>query len=276
MSNFIEKTVLGIQSTFEDMFASDEIANKKGLMQSLDPRVRLLSIILLIVIANLGNSLYYMAIMLVYSLILAVLSKIPMKSYIARISAVSIVFTGIVLIPSLFNVVRPGKPLIYITGSLYITKGGALSALIFIMRSFVSLSFIYILTLSTKWIEILKALRYFKLPKVFSATLDISLRYITLFLDVASNMFLARKSRSVGKSKGKSERKFVASSMGNLLIKSEQLSDDVYNAMISRGYKGEYKTINNFKISRSDIIWIIFNVSLFMIFFLLKGGKLWI
>jgi cobalt ABC transporter, permease protein CbiQ len=276
MSNFIEKTVLGIQSTFEDMFASDEIANKKGLMQSLDPRVRLLSIILLIVIANLGNSLYYMAIMLVYSLILAVLSKIPMKSYIARISAVSIVFTGIVLIPSLFNVVRPGKPLIYITGSLYITKGGTLSALIFIMRSFVSLSFIYILTLSTKWIEILKALRYFKLPKVFSATLDISLRYITLFLDVASNMFLARKSRSVGKSKGKSERKFVASSMGNLLIKSEQLSDDVYNAMISRGYKGEYKTINDFKISRSDIIWIIFNVSLFMIFFLSKGGKLWI
>jgi len=276
MSNFIEKTVLGIQSTFEDMFASDEIADKSGLMQSLDPRVRLLSIVLLIVIANLGNSLYYMAVMLVYSLILAVLSKIPMKSYLARISAVSIVFTGIVLIPSLFNVVRPGKPLVYVTGSLYITRDGALSALIFIMRSFVSLSFIYILILSTKWGEILKALRYFKFPKIFSATLDISLRYITLFLDVASNMYLARKSRNVGKSKGKSERKFVASSMGNLLVRSEHLSDDVYNAMISRGYKGEYKTINDFKISRSDMIWIIFNVSLFMIFSLLKGGKLWI
>lgn len=276
MSNFIEKTVLSIQNTFEDMFASDEIADKSGLMQSLDPRVKLLSTIFLIIITNFGNSLSYIAVMLVYSLILAALSKIPMKSYIARISVVSIVFTGIVLIPSLFNVVRSGKPLIYITGSLYITRDGALSALIFIMRSFVSLSFIYVLILSTKWVEILKALRYFKFPKIFSATLDISLRYITLFLDVASNMFLARKSRSVGKSKGKSERKFVASSMGNLLIKSEQLSDDVYNAMISRGYKGEYKTINDFKISRNDIIWIIFNASLFMIFFLSKGGKLWI
>jgi len=276
MSNFIEKTVLSIQSTFEDMFASDEIADKSGLMQSLDPRVRLLSIVLLIVIANLGNSLYYMAVMLVYSLILAVLSKIPMKSYIARISVVSIVFTGIVLVPSLFNIVRPGKPLIYITGRLYITRDGALSALIFIMRSFVSLSFIYILILSTKWDEILKALRYFKFPKIFSATLDISLRYITLFIDVASNMYLARKSRNVGKSKGKSERKFVASSIGNLLIRSDHLSSEIYSAMISRGYKGEYKTISNFKFDIFDAVWILFNISFFTAIFLVKGGKLWI
>ncbi|TZE81874.1 cobalt ECF transporter T component CbiQ [Calorimonas adulescens] len=276
MSNFIEKTVLDIQNTFEDMFTSDEIADKSGLMQSLDPRIKLLSIIFLIVIANFGNSLSYTAVMLVYSLILAVLSKIPMKSYIARISTVSIIFTGIVLIPSLFNTVRPGKPLIYLTRNLYITEDGALSTLIFIMRSFVSLSLIYILILSTKWVEILKALRSFRLPKIFSATLDMSLRYITLFLEIASNMFLARKSRNVGKSKGKSERKFVASSMGNLLVRSESLSDDVYNAMISRGYRGEYKTINDFKIGRSDIIWIIFNAALFIIFALSKGGKLWI
>lgn len=276
MSNFIEKTVLDIQNTFEDMFTSDEIADKSGLMQSLDPRIKLLSIIFLIVIANFGNSLSYTAVMLVYSLILAVLSKIPMKSYIARISTVSIIFTGIVLIPSLFNTVRPGKPLIYLTRNLYITEDGALSTLIFIMRSFISLSLIYILILSTKWVEILKALRSFRLPKIFSATLDMSLRYITLFLEIASNMFLARKSRNVGKSKGKSERKFVASSMGNLLVRSESLSDDVYNAMISRGYRGEYKTINDFKIGRSDIIWIIFNAALFIIFALSKGGKLWI
>ncbi|TCW35034.1 cobalt/nickel transport system permease protein [Thermohydrogenium kirishiense] len=276
MSNFIEKTVLSIQNTFEDMFASDEIADKSGLMQSLDPRVKLLSTIFLIIITNFGNSLSYIAVMLVYSLILAALSKIPMKSYIARISVVSIVFTGIVLIPSLLNVVRPGKPLVYITGSLYITRGGALSALIFIMRSFISLSFIYILILSTKWGEILKALRYFKFPKIFSATLDISLRYITLFLDIASNMYLARKSRNVGKPKGKNERKFVASSMGNLLIRSEHLSDDVYNAMISRGYKGEYKTINDFKFDIFDVAWLILNISFFTATFLAKGGKLWI
>lgn len=276
MSNFIEKTVLSIQSTFQDMFESDEIAIKRGLMQSLDARVRLLSILLLIVLCNLSSSWQFLCLMVVYSIFVAVLSKVPIKSYIFRVLSVSVIFTGIVLIPSLFNIVKPGNPLIYIGKNLYITRNGAISSSIFIMRSFVSLSFIYILILSTKWVEILKAFRYFKLPKIFSATLDISFRYITLFLDVASNMFLARKSRSVGKSKGKSERRFVASSMGNLLIRSEYLSSEVYSAMISRGYKGEYKTISDFKFDIFDAVWILFNISLFAAIFIVKGGKLWI
>lgn len=276
MSNFIEKTVLSIQSTFQDMFESDEIAIKRGLMQSLDARVRLLSILLLILLCNLSSSWQFLCLMVVYSIFVAVLSKVPIKSYIFRVSSVSVIFTGIVLIPSLFNIVKPGNPLIYIGKNLYITRSGAISASIFIMRSFVSLSFIYILILSTKWVEILKAFRYFKLPKIFSATLDISFRYITLFLDVASNMYLARKSRNVGKSKGKSERRFVASSMGNLLIRSEHLSSEVYSAMISRGYKGEYKTISDFKFDIFDAIWILFNISFFAATFIVKGGRLWI
>ncbi|MDE4542755.1 MULTISPECIES: cobalt ECF transporter T component CbiQ [unclassified Thermoanaerobacterium] len=276
MSNFIEKTVLSIQSTFQDMFESDEIAIKHGLMQSLDTRVRLLSILLLILLCNLSSSWQFLCLMVVYSIFVAILSKVPIKSYIFRVSSVSVIFTGIVLIPSLFNIVKPGNPLIYIGKNLYITRSGAISASIFIMRSFVSLSFIYILILSTKWVEILKAFRYFKLPKIFSATLDISFRYITLFLDVASNMYLARKSRNVGKSKGKSERRFVASSMGNLLIRSEHLSSEVYSAMISRGYKGEYKTISDFKFDIFDAIWILFNISFFAATFIVKGGRLWI
>ncbi|MEG6567038.1 cobalt ECF transporter T component CbiQ [Thermoanaerobacterium saccharolyticum] len=276
MSNFIEKTVLSIQSTFQDMFESDEIAIKDGLMQSLDTRVRLLSILLLIVLCNLSSSWQILCLMVVYSIFVAVLSKVPIKSYIFRVLSVSVIFTGIVLIPSLFNIVKPGNPLIYIGKNLYITRSGAISASIFIMRSFVSLSFIYILILSTKWVEILKAFRYFKLPKIFSATLDISFRYITLFLDVTSNMFLARKSRSVGKSKGKIERRFVASSMGNLLIRSEYLSSEVYSAMIARGYKGEYKTINDFKFDIFDAVWILFNISFFVVTFIIKGGKVWI
>ncbi|MDI3312323.1 MAG: cobalt ECF transporter T component CbiQ [Thermoanaerobacterium sp.] len=276
MSNFIEKTVFSIQSTFQDMFESDEIASKRGLMQSLDTRVRLVSILILIILCNLSSSWQFLCLMIVYSIFVAVLSKVPIKSYVFRVSSVSVVFTGIVLIPSLFNIVKPGNPLIYIGRNLYITTNGAISASIFIMRSFVSLSFIYILILSTKWVEILKAFRYFKLPKIFSATLDISFRYITLFLDVASNMFLARKSRNVGKSKDKSERRFVASSMGNLLIRSEHLSSEVYSAMISRGYKGEYKTISDFKFGIFDVVWILFNISFFTATFLAKGGKLWI
>ncbi|AEM77746.1 cobalt ECF transporter T component CbiQ [Thermoanaerobacter wiegelii] len=260
MDNFLEKTILSIQNAFEDMFYSDTISAKKGIMQSLDTRIKLVSVFILIIIVNFGKTIPFMTIFLTYTLLLAYFSKIPLKAYVVRVSAVSIFFTGIVLIPSLFNVVKEGQPLVYFTKNFYITKDGLESAIVFMMRSFISLSFVYILALSTKWVEILKALRVFKLPHIFTATLEMALRYIFLLLEIATNMFLARKSRNVGKISSKEGRKFVASAMANVLIKSQQLSDDVYSAMISRGYKGDYKTLTTFKITFYDYVWIIFNM----------------
>lgn len=261
MDNFLEKTILSIQSVFEDMFYSDAISVKKGIMQSLDTRIKLISLFVLLIIVNFGKTIPFMTIFLIYTLLLAYFSKIPLKTYIVRVSAVSIFFTGIVLIPSLFNVVKEGQALVYFTKNFYITKEGLESAIVFMMRSFISLSFVYILALSTKWVEILKALRTFKIPRIFTATLEMALRYIFLLLEIAINMFLARKSRNVEKISSKEGRKFVSSAMANVLIRSQQLSDDVYNAMVSRGYKGEYKTITTFKITFYDYIWIGFNTT---------------
>lgn len=260
MNNFVEKTILSIQNIFEDIFYSDVISTKKGLMQSLDVRVKLISIIALIIIVNFGKSISFMAVFLIYVLLLAIFSKIPVKAYILRVSTIAILFSGIVLIPSLFNVVRPGEPLLYFTRNIYITKQGFYNAAIFMMRSFVSLSFTYILVLTTKWVEILRALRGFKLPRIFVSTLEMALRYIFLLLELSSNTFLARKSRNVGKSSSSEGRKFVAATVGNILIKSEALSNDVFNAMISRGYSGEYITVKTFNMGLFDYIWIMFNI----------------
>lgn len=265
MDNFLEKTILSIQNAFEDMFYSDTISAKKGIMQSLDTRIKLVSVFILIIIVNFGKTISFMTIFLIYTLLLAYFSKIPLKAYVMRVSAVSIFFTGIVLIPSLFNVVKEGHPLVYFTKNFYITKEGLYSAIIFMMRSFISLSFVYILALSTKWVEILKGLRSFKLPRIFTATLEMALRYIFLLLEIATNMFLARKSRNVGKSNSSEGRKFVASAMANVLIRSQQLSDEVYNAMISRGYNGDYKTLTTFKMAFYDYIWIGFNITFLFI-----------
>lgn len=80
MDRFLEKTIQGIYGIFEDLFYSDEIAAKKGLMQSLDPRVKLLSILLLIVIANFGKSILFLSVFAIYTVVLAFLSKIPLKA----------------------------------------------------------------------------------------------------------------------------------------------------------------------------------------------------
>lgn len=260
MDKFLEKTIQGIYGIFEDLFYSDEIAAKKGLMQSLDPRLKVISVFLLIAIANLGKNIGFLSIFVLYTVVLAFLSKIPLKAYIKRVAVISIIFTGIILLPSTFNFFEKGSPLIYFGKNLYITKEGALASLTLMMRSFVSLSLVYILSLSTKWTDILKAFRSFHLPQVFTTTLEMAFRYIFLFLEVSLNTFLARKSRNVGKINEKDGRKFVASVIGSTLIRSNELTEEVYKAMVSRGYRGEYKTFSSFKMTPWDYIWISFNL----------------
>ena len=42
--------------------------------------------------------------------------------------------------------------------------------------------------------------------------------------------------------------------MGVLLSKSFQLSNDVYMAMLSRGFRGEVYTLDEFRLGRNDIV----------------------
>ncbi|SHF46638.1 cobalt/nickel transport system permease protein [Caldanaerobius fijiensis DSM 17918] len=271
MGNFVEKTINDIHLIFEDLYYTDLSASKKGIMQAFDPRVKLISALILVVFANLCKNFYGLGMFFLYTLVLAALSRINYMKYILRVSTVSILFGGIVLIPSLFNVVSGGRPFLHLGKWLYITDEGVIRAIFFMMRSFISLSFIYLITVTTRWLDLMKALRSVGIPDVFASVLEMTNRYIFLFLELASNMFLARKSRSIKNIDGKEGRRFVASSIGYLLIRSGDLSNDVYDAMVARGYHGEIKTISHFKLKKWDYLWLVFN-AVFVAIAAVEGG----
>lgn len=98
-----------------------------------------------------------------------------------------------------------------------------------------------------------------KIPAPFVATLEMAHRYIFLGLEMAANLFIARKSRSLGKSTAGEGRRFVANITGNLLIRTTVLGDEVYQAMLSRGYSGEVKMMSRFRIGVADYLWCVFD-----------------
>jgi cobalt/nickel transport system permease protein len=268
MKNFAEKTILDIQTIFSDLFYSEETTRKKGLLQLLDPRVKILSFLGLIVTSNLFRTISALTVMIGYILILAVCSRIPVIRYLRRVLVMSVLFTGVVVLPSLFNLVTPGDPLWQLSKHLYITKQGSYGASLMVLRSFTSISLIYLLTATTKWAELLKSLKAIKIPSPFVATLEMAHRYIFLGLEMAADLFMARKSRTLGKSKSVSGdgRRFVANTMGNLLIRTTVMGDEVYQAMISRGYTGEIKLVNRFHMRIIDYLWLMLNIVLLLMF----------
>lgn len=265
MKNFAEKTILDIQGIFCDLFYSEATTRKKGLLQSLDPRVKMFSFLGLIIVANLLRTIPALLAIIGYILLLAVCSLIPVIRYLRRVLTMAVLFTGIVVLPSLFNLVTPGEPIFHVSRNIYITEPGFYGALTLILRSFGSISLVYLLTSTTKWAELLKSLKAIKIPVPFVTTLEMAHRYIFLGLEMAVNLFMARKSRTLGKSTAGEGRRFVANTMGNLLIRTTILGDDVYQAMLSRGYTGEVKTMNRFHTGITDYLWLGFNIGLLLI-----------
>jgi cobalt/nickel transport system permease protein len=249
---FLTKNIAGLTSALESLVLNEELARTRGLLQSLDPRVKLFTFVLLIFVAGLAQSLWILVIILALALTFYFFGKIPAGFYIKRV-LLFLPFTIIIALPALF--ITPGDPLWQAGGRVIITAQGAHTAGFLLLRVLDSISFGVLLILTTPWNSILQALRWFHLPAVLSDILGMTYRYIFLFLHTANSMFLARRSRSLGTFSAAENRRWLARSMGSTLAKSQHLSEEVYLAMLARGYQGEIFTLNRLQLRNRDYIW---------------------
>ncbi|HEY8911236.1 MAG TPA: energy-coupling factor transporter transmembrane component T, partial [Desulfosporosinus sp.] len=142
---------------------------------------------------------------------------------------------------------------IHFPPELVITRQGFWGALLLISRVGISVTLAVLLTLTTRWNNLLRALRTFWVPKIFIVTLEMTYRYIFVLITLLEDMFLARKARDAGHSSGAEQRRFVGSSMAHLFGKSLQMSEEVYTSMIARGYTGEIYTLQHFQLRWMDV-----------------------
>jgi cobalt/nickel transport system permease protein len=87
------------------------------------------------------------------------------------------------------------------------------------------------------------ALRGLKVPALFVLTVAMAYRYIFLLVGIVTDMHLARKSRTVRYLSTGGEQRWVAGRIGYLFRKSFQMSQDVHDAMLSRGFTGEFASL---------------------------------
>jgi cobalt/nickel transport system permease protein len=85
-------------------------------------------------------------------------------------------------------------------------------------------------------------------------------RYIHLLMRQIEDIYLARKSRIIGREKRGSERRWVSSQIKFVLKSSLNMGEHVYSAMVSRGFTHELRIIENFNLRRIDYIWLIFSI----------------
>jgi cobalt/nickel transport system permease protein len=256
--SFVEKTLTGGSNLLRDAMFGDDAAHRNGLLQRIDPRAKIVAMIGLLVVAALLHNIESLAAMYAGALALAAASRLPIGFFVKRVWLFIPAFTLIVVAPATLSVVTHGDVVLELwswNGSPQgITSQGLESAGLVVSRVAVSISLVVLLTLTTPWTRLLAALRSLGVPRIFILVIGMAYRYIFLLLGSVTEMYESRKSRTLGVQKHDAgARQFVTASAGALFGKASQLADEVHQAMVSRGYRGDARTLAAGRIARSDV-----------------------
>ena len=250
--NFIQRTIDSLAETLERSLYAEQFAEERGILQRLDPRVKLVAVLGLIICSAASRNLPVVGAIALVAVILALLSRIPLRS-LTPVWIGMFVFSGLIAGPAIF--LTPGPSLATLPGlGWQVSSYGLRSAALLILRSEVSITFSVLLVMTTPWIHVMKAMRVVGVPTTVVVILGMTYRYIFLMLQSASDMFEARQSRVIGKLSDTDARRLASATVGVLLSKSFQLSNDVYMAMQSRGFRGEVYTLDEFRLGTNDYI----------------------
>jgi cobalt/nickel transport system permease protein len=263
----VERSLASLVDALEHAFYAEKLARKNGLLQKLDPRIKIAAIFPLIVIAALSRHLWVIGVLLVIAVMIALLSNVPLGTLAKRIWLSVLGFTGLISIPALF--LTPG-PVIYTLPLLgwTVTAQGMRATAYLVMRAETAATFSVLLVLCTPWSNLLKALRVLRLPVVLVVILGMTYRYIFLLQQNVHDMFISRRSRMVGSLDGREQRRAVTAEAGVLMSKTLQLSGDVYSAMRSRGFQGEVYLLDEFRTGWFD--WV-----MLALFIMISVAALW-
>lgn len=287
-TRFLDKTLLAVVRTAEQALFSEAYARQRGLLQSIDIRVKIFTFLSLIVAVSMARTLPVLWLFYGFGLACAALSRVPLGFFIKRVWFFAPLMSAVIVLPAILNVVTPGDPVwtllrfdrphawgpYVVPQEIAVTHQGLLGAAVFVSRVAASVSFAVLLTLTSRWSEIFSGLRSLFVPRIFVMTLGMTERYLFVFLRMIQDMHRARKSRTIRRLSASEERSWIASRIGMTFIRSVELSRDIYKAMLSRGYYGEVIAPDPRRLAAKDYIWLVLIVSLGGIMLALERGLL--
>lgn len=264
--SFLDKTLGGAASVMRQAMFADDVAARDGLLQRVDARVKVVTIVGLLVVAAFVRHVPTLLALYAAALGLAAASRISLSFFIKRVWLFVPIFTGIVVVPAAFSFITPGDIVVplgtWFGTPVGFTAQGLTAAALIVTRVAVSISLVVLLTLTTPWTRLLGALRSLFVPRMFVMVLGMAYRYVFHLLTSVTDMYTARKARIVAASTDTAGgRRFVAATGGALFGKAHALSEEVHLAMVSRGYVGDVRTLEATRLTAADVLWFLATVA---------------
>jgi cobalt/nickel transport system permease protein len=234
----VPQSLRDLMDSAESLVYIEDLSNRKGVLQSINPLAKLVSIIAMIVASLFIFDLSYLAVLCVIPIIFAVSSRIPLKHFFARTAFVT-ALAAIISIPPIFfaagTTVWAGS-----LGSIHvvITAQGLTNAAVFIVRVWFCVASLISLILSTGFDKMLALLSTLRVPSVIVQLFSLTYRYFFVSIHEAQSVLIAKEARTyVHKTTINMQAlKDLGSIIATLFIRTYERSERVYLAMKARGF----------------------------------------
>jgi cobalt/nickel transport system permease protein len=240
----------------------DRYREGTSLIHRLDPRLKFLATLAYVLAVTTTPPHAWPALVLfaVLALSAVAVAEVPLIDALKR-STIALPFAGMVAVSLPFT--RAGQEIwgTEVLGwHLGITDQGVALFLAVVVKAWLSVTISGLLVATTPFPNLLRALRWLRVPSVLVSTISFMYRYLFVLVDEAQRLYTARESRSAGQGGTVAWRARVLGGMvGSLFIRSYERSERIYAAMVSRGYAGEVRVLSTLhwqgQDSRAGMAW---------------------
>ena len=255
------KTADSIAHAITEVLQNEELAARPGLLQRLDPRIKLLTLVLFAVTASLVHSVWVLVALIGVTIVLAAASRVGVGSFERKVWASAGLLAFLLAAPSAMRIFTPG-PVVVPLGPFSLTEPGLMGAATLTTRVVAAAGFALLVMWTMRWSDLLKALSAMRLPDVVVATLAMTQKQILTLLRTVEQVHLARESRTLTHGSARADRAWVTERMAFVVRKSMKTADDVYDAMLSRGFTGAMPSLVRLRLRPRDWAWSVASVAL--------------
>lgn len=214
----------------------DKYAYLRSTIHSWEPRIKIVSLALLMIAVVLINNLPGAVLALLFAVGLVLISRIPLPFVFKHLRWVVLFCMVLFVIMSLT------------------ASGNNERVLLICLRAVTVVLLIFPMIATVEFNVTLQSLQRLKVPHLLVQLLLFSYRYIFVLMDELQRMLQAAQARGFKKGINKYKLKIIGSIIGMLFVRSFERTERIYNAMIARGYTGKIKTIDDTRIQYLDIL----------------------
>jgi len=250
---FIDKSISTIAQIVKTNYVQWETAEKNGLFQKLDPRLKTLFLLFCVVLISAKKGLDAELVMSGFLFVLVMFSRLNLIRAYKRILFFGFFFGFLIALPAAFNVITPGEVIfriatisqphhfwIYtIPAEIGLTAEGCYGVAMLSLRVVNSVSIVLLVLDTTHFFDFIRSLRILRIPDSFLMILMLTYKYAFILSRTIEDMYLAMKSRLVGSIRSSEIREIVSGRIFYVFKLSRMRYEETYKAMQARGFTGE-------------------------------------